>query len=157
MWSAVLLPTTLNALFRPLPEGGLLWFHHVLFLFLILGQSQKSQHLVQIHTLPEKKGPSTFACKSKNASGRIGIFLSNFCLQFFFFQVHYEYLLVAMGLQLRYDMVCINIKIEAICTFVKRMLKWTIGHMFKGDLDGSLDHQTLKPSIPVHGTIRREK
>ncbi len=28
----------------------------------------------QIHTLPQKEGPSTFACKSKNASGRIGIF-----------------------------------------------------------------------------------
>ena len=25
-------------------------------------------------TLPEKEGPATFACKSKNASGRIGIF-----------------------------------------------------------------------------------
>ncbi len=34
---------------RPLPEGGLLWFHHVLFLLFLLFlfvPSQKSQHLV---------------------------------------------------------------------------------------------------------------
>ncbi len=30
---------------RPLPEGGLLWFHHVLFLLFFV-QSQKSPHLV---------------------------------------------------------------------------------------------------------------
>ncbi len=27
----------------------------------------------RLNTLPEKEGPSTFACKSKNACGRIGI------------------------------------------------------------------------------------
>ncbi len=32
-------------LIRSLTERGLLWFHHVLFLFLVLVQSQKSQHL----------------------------------------------------------------------------------------------------------------
>ncbi len=36
----------ITSVIRPLPEGGLLWFHHVLFLFLflflVLVQSQKS-------------------------------------------------------------------------------------------------------------------
>ncbi len=34
--------------------------------------------LHSMYTLPEKGGPSTFACKSKNASGRIGIFSFTF-------------------------------------------------------------------------------
>ncbi len=33
-----------------------------------------------LYTLPEKEGPSTFACKSKNACGRIGIFAQVFHL-----------------------------------------------------------------------------
>ncbi len=32
-----------EARIRPLPEGGLLWFVHVLFLYLV--QSKKSQHI----------------------------------------------------------------------------------------------------------------
>ncbi len=70
--------------------GAYYGFANVLFLFFSFSFSrsrsvpEKSALLFcltlkdKIPTLPEKEGPSTFACKSKNTSGRIGIFLSRF-------------------------------------------------------------------------------
>ena len=48
-------------LFRPFPEGGLLWFHHVLFLFFVQSFSFSPRKLLIANV--------------KNASGRIGIFM----------------------------------------------------------------------------------
>ncbi len=46
---------------RPLTETGLLWFVHVLFLYLV--QSQKSQHIESIASIGG--ADRTFACKSQ--------------------------------------------------------------------------------------------
>ena len=63
LWSSSL--SFRGLLIRPLMEWGLLWYHHVLFLlflFLVLVQSQKSQH--STFSLSHREGPFTFVCKS---------------------------------------------------------------------------------------------
>ena len=61
---------------RPSWRGAFYGFTVFFFSFSFSARKVSRKDQRHINILPKKEGLSTFACKSKNAPGRIGIFLN---------------------------------------------------------------------------------